>query len=254
MTLVWLSPLLHVLALWALALLLLALGRQRAALVAGLIGWIWLTFWSLPIVSGSARVGLEAEFPAIPIERLPHADAIVVLGGAIGTPDARRPFPTLTDSSDRLWQAARLYRAGRAPMLVLSGGSDTAVALTSEAQAMQVFLSDMGVPPDVMLLEERSRTTLQNAEFSAVLLREEGIERVLLVTSAFHMRRAMDAFEAQGLQALPAAADHAMAPAGPGAWIPSAGALNNAAFVIKEWVGRAVGRVLWSRPDSALEL
>ncbi|MBK1645068.1 hypothetical protein CKO25_10470 [Thiocapsa imhoffii] len=248
MTLVWLSPLLHALALWVLALLLLTMGRRRVALVAGLIGWIWLTLWSLPIVSGSARAALEAEFPAVPLDRLPSADAIVVLGGAIGPPDAQRPFPTLTDSSDRLWQAARLFRAGKAPMLILSGGSDPAVSLTSEARAMQIFLSELGVPLEAMVLEGRSRTTLQNAEFSSALLREEGIKRVLLVTSAFHMRRAMDAFEAQGLQALPAAADHAAVPVGAGAWIPSAGALKNAAFVIKEWIGQT----LRLRTDSAL--
>lgn len=238
MTLVFLSPLLHALALWALALLALAMGRRRVALVAGLFGWIWLTLWSLPVVSGSARVALEAEFPPVPIKQLPQADAIVVLGGAIGTPDARRPLPTLTDSSDRLWQAARLYRAGKAPLVLLSGGSDPAVALTSEARAMQIFLAELGVSATAMVLEEHSRSTLQNAAFSAALLRERGARRVLLVTSAFHMRRALDAFAVEGVRALPAAADHAALPSGLGAWLPNAGALKDAGYVIKEWVGR----------------
>jgi uncharacterized SAM-binding protein YcdF (DUF218 family) len=240
MTLTLLSPLSHALVGWAVTLLLIAIGRRRLALVMGLAAWIWLAVWSLPIVSGPALVALESEFPAVPLDHLPAADAIVVLGGAIGTPDRRRPFPTLTDSSDRLWHAARLFRVGKAPLMVLSGGSDPAVALTSEARAMQVFLTELGLPSEAMLLEERSRTTLQNAEFTAALLRERGLRTVLLVTSAFHMRRAMGAFEAEGLRVVPAASDHMVAPAGAGAWIPNAGALKAAAFVLKEWVGYAV--------------
>jgi uncharacterized SAM-binding protein YcdF (DUF218 family) len=237
----WLvSPLGTSLLLAALALAMAWAGRSRLAGRLGALAVAWVWVFSTPVVDSLLRSTLEADYPLRSMHALPTAPAAVVLGGAIATPSPDRPYPGLTDSSDRIWHAARLYRAGKAPLLLLSGGSDLQTQLISEAAAMRLLLMELGVPDDVLLLEPRSRTTSQNALFSAELLRQRGISQVLLVTSAVHMRRATAEFEAQGLRVVPVAIDQTEPARWDdfGAWVPDAGALNSTASTIKEWIGR----------------
>ncbi|MEE9274763.1 MAG: YdcF family protein, partial [bacterium] len=98
----------------------------------------------------------------------------------------------------RTVRAAQLYHEGRAPLLLFSTGGTTYAHL-SEAAAMARFARSLGVPPKAILLEEKSRNTEENARFTAALLRERGIARILLVTDPIHMRRARDSFRAQGI-------------------------------------------------------
>ena len=235
------SPLGTCLLLLALAALLAGvLRRQRLAVVCACVGVGWLLAWSTAAVPQWVQARLEAPFPAQPLEAVPTAQAIVVLGGAIGAPVLGGLYADLSDASDRVWHAARLYKAGKAPVLVLSGGTNPAVNRTSEADAMQGFLLDMGVPASAMLLEGASRTTQENARFSAAMLQQRGITRVLLVTSALHMPRALAIFSAEGLHVLPAATDHARPqPLGRWqAWVPDAGTLATSSRVLREVVGR----------------
>lgn len=121
-------------------------------------------------------------------------DAILVLGGSIAPADPPEyPDPALTDSSDRLWQAARLYRKGVAPKIIVSGGTfivDPASHITPEADAMKIFLVELGVPPDAILKEGEALNTLQNIAYVRNIV---GTKSVALVTSGFHMPRAMRA-------------------------------------------------------------
>ena len=140
-----------------------------------------------------------------------------------------------------LWgHAARLHHAGKAPLLVLSGGSDPDVTHGTEAQAMQMLLHDLSVSNAAMLQEGSSRTTRQNAENSAALLKHRGISRVLLVTSALHMTRAVAQFQAAGLAVVPVATDHTdpLALNNISAWMPDAGALADSGRAFKEVLGR----------------
>jgi len=122
---------------------------------------------------------------------------------------------------------------------LLSGGSDPTPGTSSEAAALSLLLRDLGVPADAMLLEGKSRNTHENAHFSAAMLRERGLDQVLLVTSALHMQRALKTFEGEGLNALPAACDHEASPTiGWLQWVPDASSLDGSARAIKEWVGR----------------
>lgn len=239
------SPLGLSLLLIAFCLWLLAFGWRRLALTLLGFGWLWLLVWSLPIASGALRTALEAEYPIRPVASLPVAPAIVVLGGAMKMPTQQQPLPALAGSSDRVWHAARLYHAGKAPLLLLSGGSDPALSTMSEARAMQLFLRDLGVPAKATLLEEQSRTTRQNAAFSAAILKRRGIDRVLLVTSALHMRRAASHFAAAGIDVIPAATDYETGfVADWQRWLPDAGALAQSGQAMKEWVGQQV----WQHP------
>lgn len=231
----FLSPLGSSLALWLLALLLAITGLKRLPFVIAVIGLLWLWVWSLPAVSLTVRATLENEYPARDPANLPACEAVVVLGGSLSPADARHHSLDRHKVVDRLFVALRLYLAGNAPLVVLSGGGFP----TPEAKAMSVVLREFGVPDEAMILEGRSRNTFENACFSAELLRERGIDRVLLVTSALHMHRALSHFVNEGIKVVPVAVDHEVRNI-PGLWrwIPDAEALEGSTRVIMEWVGQ----------------
>lgn len=237
-----LSPLGTALALSLLAWLLAFVGHRRGALGLSVMATVWLWIWSLPVAGAALRAHIEGAYPPVPLTQMPQAQAIVILGGAIAPPGPGRSFPNLGAAADRMWHGARLYHGGKAPVVVLSGGSDATLAGMSEAMAMRQFMRDLGVPDSATLLEELSRTTRQNASFTAAMLRRQHIDTVLLVTSALHMERARRHFEAAGLKVYPAATDHEVLAEGKSAswvdWLPDAGTLDGSARAIKEWVGQ----------------
>ncbi len=107
---------------------------------------------------------------------------------------------------------------------------------------MRAFLRDLGVPETAIVIEDRSTDTQANAAYSAQWLRSQGIDRVILVTSALHMARARMQFERTGLHVEPAPADIRVTgePQDYTAYLPSASALDASGQVFKELVGRAV--------------
>ena len=241
-----LSPLGEAFCLIGLALLLAWRRRLRSSMALGALAFFWLWAWSMPVLSYLLASQIENEIPQVPISSVAQAQAIVVLGGAVSPPMTGNTEIDLGAAADRIWYAARLFHAGKAQIVLLSGGGggDLDRRAFSEARAMAVFLQDLGVPATAFLLEERSRNTRQNAAFSAALLKARGIEHILLVTSALHMPRALPLFTAQGLQVTPAPTDFETAqesPSGLLAWLPDAGALNGSALAMKEIVGRWIG-------------
>ncbi len=233
------APLGTALALGALALGLGVAGRHRIAWGLGLLALLWAGAWSMPVASVWLRAQVEAPYPPLALEQVPQAGALVVLGGGMSAPTAQRPYGDLTSAGDRIWHAARLFHAGKAPLLVLSGGSGDGPDAVPEAEAMRLFLRDLGVPDSAMLLERHSGNTRQNASLTAALLAQRGITRVLLVTSALHMARATAHFEAAGLSVVPAATDHeSLSPPSSSRFLPSADALDGSGRAMKEWVGQ----------------
>lgn len=139
---------------------------------------------------------------------LASAEAIVVLGGATKPAAPPRPSVDLKEEGDRVLYAAQLYRQGKAPLVILSGGR---VAWSgtgpSEAMDMKTILSQMGVPESAILEEPTSLNTHENAVNVKKILTSLGINRVLLVTSAMHMPRSLLIFQRQGIAAIPAPTD-----------------------------------------------
>jgi uncharacterized SAM-binding protein YcdF (DUF218 family) len=241
----FISPIGSVLALGLLALLLGILRWHRTSALLGFIALAWLTVWSLPVTANWIQAQVSG--PHVPvttdaqIAALPKAGAIVLLGGGISPPTEARPWPDLGGASDRVWQAARLWHAGRAPFILASGGHDPLTHTQSEADATRTLLRAFGVPDAAIVLEARSRNTRQNATDSAALLTERNVRRVFLVTSASHMARAVSHFRAAGLEVAPVPADHeSIDYADLRRFIPSANALDLSARALKEWVGQIV--------------
>ncbi|CAM4401756.1 DUF218 domain-containing protein [Bordetella tumbae] len=215
--------------------------RKTGAALA-VAGIIWLTAWSLPATSIWLGGSLEARYPHLPAAELPVADAIVVLGGNTANGRANWFLPYDKDTAIvRVDTATNLYKAGRAPKVVLSGGA--LEGDISEARGMAYTMKQQGVPESALVLENASRTTYENATQTEEELKEHGFKRILLVTSALHMPRAMAAFSKQGVSAIPASTppqiflppDGSVTP-----WLPHMRTLDASRSIIKEYAGLLV--------------
>lgn len=248
------APLLSPLPLFFAGTLAVALvgcrGRARRALAA-LLAALWLC--SADAVVDPLVAWQESAFPAVALDAVPAADAVVVLGGMT----EKRPSHALadrielTDSADRLLEGARLVRAGKAPRLVLSGGaSDPTGGTPPESPRLADWLAATGLVERARIaVEADSRSTAENAARTAALARASGWRRVILVTSALHMRRAEACFRRAGLDVVPYPVDYlGEAPAlGPADLVPSEQGLFVMRRLLREWIGlaayRASGRI-----------
>ncbi|MCP2727152.1 YdcF family protein [Limnofasciculus baicalensis] len=148
------------------------------------------------------------EWQEIPKASLPQADGIVVLGGATRSAFPPRPAPDLNEGGDRILYGAELYREGKAPVIIASGGRiEWRGGGPSESADMATILEMMGVPPAAILQDPTSLNTYENAVNVGKIMKKEGIRRILLVTSAMHMPRALKIFKRQGIDAIPAPTD-----------------------------------------------
>lgn len=233
------SPLGTWLAVSLLGLLLIRRHRVRAGVTIMSFAALWLCVWATPAASEWLEERVESQFPPLAVNAVPQAQAIVVLGGGIAPPTRTNPYANLAGAADRVWHAARLYNAGKAPLVLLSGGGDRRLGTNSEAEAMRTFAIDLGVPDSALVLESTSRTTHENATSSADVLKARGVQRILLVTSALHMSRALSEFRAVGLDVVPAATDHdSRVPLSLlRAWLPNAQSLDASARAFKEIAG-----------------
>jgi uncharacterized SAM-binding protein YcdF (DUF218 family) len=233
-------------SLLGLGLLLQVLRWRRVGLVLVVAGFGWLWVWSTPVFSNWLQWTLEREYRDVPVEMVRQADAIVVLGGAF-THRSLRPYPDLSGSADRYWHGARLFHAGRGDVVILSGGRmpGRGAGLT-EAEAGALFLRDLGVPEEAMVLDTQALTTRDNAVNIAAMLAEMEIDNFLLVTSATHMRRSMGCFRVLGLRPVPVATDFQANPnqrLGLSSFLPSSQALAGSTRAAHEYVGMVVYRV-----------
>jgi uncharacterized SAM-binding protein YcdF (DUF218 family) len=152
----------------------------------------------------------------------------------------------LSDSADRIIHALRIYRTGKARLILISGGHLPWESVgVPEARLIADFLLELGAPPSALILETRSRTTRENAVNTAAFFKKNGWRRGLPVTSGSHMPRALATFKKVGLAVIPAATDiHAGPARGVSLFglIPDAKALAATTSAIKEMLGLLVYR------------
>jgi uncharacterized SAM-binding protein YcdF (DUF218 family) len=165
------------------------------------------------VVAGFSPLGnafilpLEQRFPPWDASR-GAPDGIVVLGGAI-SPDvsAARGVTSLNEAAERMTVVADLARRYPAARIVFTGGSGNLIFDgAAESDFAWPLFESFGISRARVMLEGRSRNTVENARFSKELARPQPGERWLLVTSAFHMPRAIGVFRRQGfvVEAYPA--------------------------------------------------
>ncbi|MBV6274433.1 YdcF family protein [Alcaligenaceae bacterium CGII-47] len=215
--------------------------RKIAALIAA-SALAWLVFWSLPTTTLWAGGLLEQRYPYVAPLDLPKAQAIVVLGG--NTMGGRKNW-FKNDAHNKTWlrtdTAASLYRAERAPLIVVSGAAFDGGQ--SEAKMMTNALEQLGIPSTAIVQEDHSDTTYENALYTVQQLRQLHIDRILLVTSALHMPRAMASFQKQGITPIAASSPPQIVvpqKTGFSFWTPDMHTLNASRSIIKEYLGLLV--------------
>jgi uncharacterized SAM-binding protein YcdF (DUF218 family) len=170
-----------------------------------LASWLVVTSVVLLAVAGFSPLGnflilpLEQRFPPWDASRGPP-DGIVVLGGGI-TPDisAARGVVALNEAAERITVTAELARRYPNARIIYTGGSSAVLFdRIAEAPFAVQELEALGVARDRITAEEQSRNTIENAVFSRLVAQPKPGERWLLITSAFHMPRAIAAFRAAG--------------------------------------------------------
>ncbi len=233
--------------LWFIALLgVWGLYRQRRwgkrLVIVGLVGLFLagvspLSYWLL--------VPLEERFPRAEVYPPPPPPAgILVLGGALsGRLSEARGQPALNEAAERVTAALALARRYPQAKLVFTGGNARLFTkVMSEAQAARMFFERLGVAPERILLESGARNTGENARLTRQMVRAQAGARWLLVTSAYHMPRAMGVFRKAGFAVEPWPVDYRT-----GGWAdlwrwelsPIEG-LRRLDMAAKEWVGLLV--------------
>ena len=178
------------------------LWRKRVKGIAAALFFADIVFYALSTQMVSSALMRNLESAYLPPEN-PAGDVIVVLGGGAtqDTPDMDGRGGLTDGAANRLLTAARLYRRLHVPVLV-TGGQVYADS-GAEALVARRLLLGLGVPEMDIITETESKTTGQNAQYTAAILKERGLARPLLVTSAFHMKRSVLNFEKQGVAVTP---------------------------------------------------
>jgi len=200
----------------------------------------WGSYWLL--------FPLERAFP--PLREIPDGtQAIVVLGGYVKpSADPERIGELGTDTLQRCYRAAAIYRAGlKRPILVSGGAMHPNEPQHTLAEAMRRTLVDFGVASQDIWLEDQSHNTQENAEYSARILAESDIARALLITDAAHLRRAVGSFQraAPKVEFIPCGVDYKTLenPVDSiGLWSgmkPSTNGARGSCTALHEWVGLA---------------
>ena len=198
--------------------------RPKIAIVLSVIAIALLWVCAMPAAAIWQLHAVETEIPRSPLAGT-GARAMIVLGAGSYIDAPEYGADTVSAQTlERVRYAARLYRLTGVPIM-LSGGSPRG-AHSSEAEQMRdVLIQELTTP--VTWLESSTLDTLESAVRCEKMLHEEGIKKILLVTHAWHMRRARAAFEHAGLEVVAAPVGFIASPADPiKQWLPDAHALT----------------------------
>jgi|688.fasta_scaffold374267_2 uncharacterized SAM-binding protein YcdF (DUF218 family) len=205
--------------------------RQARPLLLLVLSALWLV--SLPVVGRQLLRLVDDRVPPTPVASLPRADAVVVLSG---------DFPR------RELCALHLRHSGKAPVVLFSGRM-----FEGDILRLRQLLAMTNLGPQQLRFEQASRTTSEGGAAFAAIAAREGWRRVLLVSSAYHLPRALARYRTPGVEVIGAVcpelrlADRAMMARRPleekvSDWIPSAEGLNGSSTAIRELLGLLVRR------------
>ena len=221
--------------------------KKRLAIIAGLI--ILYTF-SLGVISQGLWRFLETPWDRVKADEVEHSDAIVVLSGS------RHPAPGNAQivewqDPDRFLAGIDLYKKGKAPILLFTGGRNPLQPnMPSEGDLYIKEAISMGIPSSAVLTTSYVVNTAEEAtEIKRALesLKGKRTKKILLVTSAFHMKRAKRIFERKNLVVAPFPVDFQTRANWAGAvwkdplqWVPNPYSLSSSSRALRELIGRLV--------------
>lgn len=176
---------------------------QRLLLIVAIfILWLASNRWT------ALSLARSLEWRYLPLNPMPNAEAIVILGGGTDPIEYPRTTVEANGAIDRVLYGAHLYHEGLYDHILVTGGRiEWMSSGSTPAGEMASILQQIGVPEDAIWLEKQSRNTYENALYSQEMLQDRGVTRVLLVTSALHMPRSVKLFESQGFEVIPAPTD-----------------------------------------------
>jgi len=209
--------------------------RRRPRLQYGVLGMMALLAYllSLPVTAVWLNGWLE-RYPPLTLAQARTAQAIVVIGGGVKPAPEYAANVLSGAANQRLQYGAWLSRQTGLPLLV-SGGAP----LGGEPEAVvmaRVLQQHYGL--SARWQEPASRTTLENARYSQALLARDGVQRIVLVTQAWHMSRALPLFAQTGLQVLPGSTGYVRYDGGGLVlWLPSGLAMQETYQALRELVG-----------------
>ena len=231
-----------------LLLVVAGLVLRRAALCWTGIVVLWLA--STPLVSDEVMRAAEGWQIRQPLSTVPTAQAIVVLSTGRVQPPGDADTSEWTDA-DRFYGGIELYKANKAPLLVFTGGwVPWQPNAKPEGEVLMRYAADLGILRDRMLTTPKVTNTEEESRAVADLLAKRlgvsVVPRVLLVTSAFHMRRAQMLFASAGLEVVPFPVDFKVSAGGSFTaldLLPNGGSLSQSETALREFYGLAFYRL-----------
>lgn len=218
--------------------------RRRLGVVLAHAGLAVLVLFSLPAVAN--RLWRSLEVGAVDtFQKDVTYDAVVLLGGTVSALGATPEVTSWNDNVERLLTTYELLSTGRAKMAVVSGGALDGQRLPTEAAYLARQLEAWGISKERIVVEAQARNTRENATYSKPLLAARDAKKVLIVTSAFHVPRALGCFRAAGVPVDVLPVDYRMRePSRDVHVLPRGEYLADSARALREWLGRLVYRAM----------
>lgn len=213
--------------------------------------WRWLVFTVLGAfvlacmpAFGNRLIGrIESVHPRLKVTEVEPADAVLVLGGALGGSSPADYLPNWSDAVERFEGGVALMRADKAPRLLFTGGVTPRDATTkSEGVRMRELAIERGVPADRIVILDAVGNTADEAKVFQRYAAEHGLKRLVLVTSAWHMPRSVRQFRKSGVDVVPFPVDYRNNPSPPWPWwnlLPTAAGLSSTELAMREAYGIA---------------
>jgi len=202
-----------------------------------IIATLLLYFQSIPITA--LLISKISYYPPPTANEIKLSQAIVVIGGGVNKygPEYSQKVSLSASTDIRLAYTATIAKLNESLPIIVSGGYTGNIR---EANLMKDWLINIYNVKNPIIIENKSRTTDENAKFVAQILLPQKIKHIVLVTQAYHMRRAVMLFNKYGLDSIPASTDYyspysAFTPVL--AFIPSSGAMVQVAMMYHEIIG-----------------
>jgi uncharacterized SAM-binding protein YcdF (DUF218 family) len=208
---------------------------KSAAVALILAGLMWLS--ALTPVANLFLGSLEDRYG---MPTAAAGDVIILLGGGINdrVPDMSGIGAPSDGMLARIVTAVRLHNRLGLP-IIISGGKVYG-SVSAEAPVVRRFLIDLGIDPQRIIVESRSRDTYENVKYTRQICKRHGFVRPILITTAYHMPRSVMLFEKAGLDVLPFPTGFKTAPDPHYGWqdfLPSGGAMRLLANAMHEYLG-----------------
>jgi uncharacterized SAM-binding protein YcdF (DUF218 family) len=231
-------------AFWVMIILIAAWATHRPYRRKKRLGWalVIFLFFSNPYLV--KRITQWYQSPPMPMQADERYDAGLLLGGMMSY-DEPSETAYFNSASDRFIQTLKLYKEGHIRKIIISGGNaDIKPGAYREADWLVRNFLAMGVPETDLLVERQSRNTVENARLARRITDSlRSAPPIVVVTSAWHMPRAIRIFDKEKIPIRPFPADFQVVPYSPAftaySLIPNASAMQNWALLIKEWIGLA---------------